>query len=75
MSEDPKGRLDIALLRIAEETCKLVQAKTGLDLWPQAKPMVERVIDDAGIPRAQIDFPATIQKSVIRWTTPRRRSA
>jgi hypothetical protein len=64
MNEDPKGRLDIALLRIAEETCRLVQQRTGFNLWPQAKPMVERIIDDAGIPRAPVDFEATVRKNL-----------
>lgn len=68
MTEDPRGRLDILLLRLGEAICGRIKAHTGVDLWEGSpalnqtglKQLTNEFIDQCGIPRASIDLPRTI---------------
>ena len=70
---NPQGRVDILLLRLAQAACGTLQVNTGLDLWPQAKPVVEELIDYHGIPRKQINIGRTIAVNVFGILPQRRR--
>jgi hypothetical protein len=66
--DDPRGRLDILLLRLGEAICGRIKAHTGIDLWEGSpstnqsglKALTNEFIDECGIPRRPIDIPRTI---------------
>ena len=66
--DDPRGRLDILLLRLGEAICGRIKAHTGVDLWEGSpatnqsglKQLTNEFIDECGIPRQAIDIPRTI---------------
>lgn len=68
MEENPKGRLDILLLKLGEAVCSRIKAHTGVDLWEGdpannqsgLKTLTNEFIDQCGIPRAPIDIPRTL---------------
>jgi hypothetical protein len=59
---DPKGRLDILILRLGEALCQRVQVRTGLDFWNDGglREAANQFIDELQIPRAQINIPQTL---------------
>jgi len=54
MPEDPKGRIDILLLRLAEELGHRIEAKTRIDLKDVLKETAEQLIEDMGIPKVAV---------------------
>lgn len=52
---DPKGRLDILMLRLAEELGNRVHASTQIDIRQSLKEAAEHLIEDMGIPRSPLD--------------------
>jgi hypothetical protein len=55
MSDNPKGRLDILVLRLAEELGNRVHAQTTIDIRDSLKEAAEHLIEDIGIPKTAID--------------------
>jgi hypothetical protein len=66
--DDPRGRVDLLLLRLGEAICGRIQAHTGVDLWEGSpalnqtglKQLTNEFIDQCGVPRAPIDIPRTL---------------
>lgn len=61
MSESAKGRLDVLILRLAEELGHRVHASTTIDIRESLKEAAEHLIEDAGIPRSTIDANAVVR--------------
>jgi hypothetical protein len=78
MSEDPKGRVDILILRIAEELGNRLHAETTIDLRDHMKECAVHLIEDMRIPRTPVT-PTTIVRSLLgisdRAVTPVRRKS
>ena len=68
MTEDPKGRLDILLRRLAREVCARIEAQTGGDLWEKGgiRKFVDQKIREFNIPAEPIDLPATLCRNVLK---------
>lgn len=60
MKENPSGRLDIAVKRLAEELCRIVERNMKIRIWPHVESTVDQLIDQYGIPREPVDFPLTV---------------
>ena len=54
MSDNAKGRVDVLILRLAEELGNRIEAKTTIDLKDVLKETAEQLIEDMQIPRAPI---------------------
>ncbi len=51
-SDVQTGRLDQALMAVAERLCALhLEGPLGIPLWPDLKPIVQRQIKRLGVPR------------------------
>jgi hypothetical protein len=79
MTDDPRGRLDIVLLRLVEMGCGKLKEKTGFDFWnglPEhgqsgMREITNDLIDHLKIPRVPIDIPATLAANLTQ-ASPRR---
>jgi hypothetical protein len=65
MSQETQGRLDVLILRLAEEFGHRVQAKTQVDIRASLMEIAENVIEDLEIPRTSIDA-NTVVRSLLR---------
>ena len=54
MSDSSKGRLDVLIVRLAEELGERIHAKTTIDIRDALKDTAEQLIDDMEIPRTSI---------------------
>jgi hypothetical protein len=54
MSHDTKGRLDVLIVRLADELGARIHAKTQIDIRDALKDTAEQLIEDMGIPRVSI---------------------
>jgi hypothetical protein len=80
---DAHGRVDILILRLAEELARRMSVQTGLDFWngnpalgqSGLKQIAEQIIRDANIPSEPIDVPMTIARNVLHLVpeAPRRK--
>ena len=61
MSQPTQGRLDVLVLRLAEELGARVHAQTTIDIRESLKEAAECLIDDMGIPRSAIDGNAVVR--------------
>lgn len=61
---DPKGRVDVLILRVAEELGNRMHAETGIDLRDVAVQAAEHLIEDMGIPKTPVT-PTTIVRSLL----------
>jgi hypothetical protein len=55
MSQNPQGRLDVLIFRLADELGNRVLASTRIDIRESLKETADALIDDMGIPRSTID--------------------
>lgn len=49
-----EGRLDVLIVRLAEEFGARIQAKTTIDIRDALKETAERLVEDMGVPRTPI---------------------
>jgi len=71
---DPKGRVDILLLRLGEEFSRRVKTQTGIDLWANGgREFVEAFIERQGIPNRPINIGKTFADAVIPQSSIARR--
>lgn len=61
MSQSTQGRLDVLILRLADELGARVHAKTTIDIRESLKEAAEYLIDDMKIPRSPIDGNAVVR--------------
>lgn len=61
MSQSTQGRLDVLILRLADELGERVHAKTTIDIRESLKEAAEYLIDDMKIPRSPIDGNAVVR--------------
>lgn len=54
MSDNNTGRLDVLIVRLAEELGERIHAKTSIDIRDALKDTAEQLIDDMEIPRTSI---------------------
>jgi hypothetical protein len=72
MTDDPRGRLDIVLLRLVEMGCEKLKEKTGFDFWnglPEQgqsgmREITNDLIDHLKIPRVPIDVTRTLASNL-----------
>ena len=55
MSENPQGRVDVLILRLADELANRVLASTRIDIRESLRETADALIDEMGIPRSTID--------------------
>ncbi len=73
---NPKGRVDLLLLRIAEHTTGLIEQKIALHigrriaLWPEIEPLVRREIKQRRIPSRELTISETAE---LLFSRPKRR--
>ena len=73
---DTKGRVDILILRLAEELGSRIEAKTTIDLKDLLKDSAEQLIDDMQIPRSPVTANSVVRSLLglpDRAATPGRR--
>lgn len=76
MTQDTKGRVDILILRLAEEFGARIQAKTTIDICDALKESAEQLIEDMEIPRVPITANSVVRSLLglpDRAATPGRR--
>lgn len=61
MSGQTKGRVDVLILRLADELGNRIQAKTTIDLKDVLKETAEQLIEDMQIPRAPITASSVVR--------------
>jgi hypothetical protein len=64
MAVDPKGRVDILVLRLADELGNRLHAETTIDLRHEMKLAAEHLIEDLGLPRTPIT-PNSVVRSLL----------
>jgi hypothetical protein len=64
LPEDSQGRVDILILRIAEELGNRLHAETTIDLRDHVKACAVHLIEDMGIPKTPVT-PTTIVRSLL----------
>ena len=74
MSDNSKGRIDVLIVRLAEELGARIHAKTTIDIREALKDTAEQLIDDMEIPRTSITPNDVVRKLLnVPNRTPRRR--
>lgn len=76
MSDNAKGRVDVLILRLAQELGNRIEAKTTIDLKDVLKETAEQLIEDMQVPRAPITANSVVRSLLNlpdRSKAPRRR--